>query len=144
MRTVAVLALTLFLCACGSFKPVPINAGDICDSCGRTIIDVKIAAESISPQGVVSKFRTAECLAKHVREHPEAIAAKFVTDYRTGRFIRPESAMYVRLTVDENTSEKAYAAFGSVNQAVDFGKKEMSSPVDWLMVQRMSADRRSN
>jgi nitrous oxide reductase accessory protein NosL len=144
MRTAAILAVVLLMCACGSLSPVPVRAGDICDSCGKVITDVKIAGEAISPRGSVMKFRTAECLAKYTREHPENVAAKFVTDYKSGRFIRPESATYVHAVVDENTREMAYVAFSAVNDAVEFGKQQMSPPVDWLMIQRMSAEKKSN
>jgi hypothetical protein len=135
MRTAAILAVVLLMCACGSLSPVPVRAGDICDSCGKVITDVKIAGEAISPRG---------CLAKYTREHPENVAAKFVTDYKSGRFIRPESATYVHAVVDENTREMAYVAFSAVNDAVEFGKQQMSPPVDWLMIQRMSAEKKSN
>ncbi len=144
MRTAAILAVVLLMCACGSLSPVPLRAGDVCDTCGKVITNVKIAGEAITPQGSVLKFRTSECLARYWREHPQNIAAKFVTDYKTGRFIRPESATFVRTAIDENTREMAYVAFSSVSDAVEFGKKQMSAPVDWLMIQRMSAEKVSN
>jgi hypothetical protein len=144
MKTAAILALALVVCACGSFSSVPIKTGEVCAMCGQSITDVRFAAEAISPQGVVSKFRTTECLAKHVRRQPENVAAKFVTDFNTGRMIRPESATYVRTTINENTGEKAYVAFSSVKDAVELSKKTMESPIDWLRIQRMSADTKSN
>lgn len=144
MRTAAVLALALLLCACGSFSPVPIAAGDVCETCKQQIADVKFAAEAITPQGAVMKFRTPECLATFVRTHPDGISVKFVTDYNTGRFIRPESATYVRTILNESTREMSYAAFSRVGDAVSFGRDRTSSPVDWLMIQRMSADKKSN
>ncbi len=145
MKIAAVLGLALVIIACGgSFSSVPIRAGDTCAGCGKQIDDVKFAAEAITRQGEVKKFRTPECLAAYVRQHPEAVAAKWVTDYRSGRFIRPESATYVRTTIDENTREATYAAFSQVNDAVKFGKDNLSSPIDWLMIQRAAADRKSN
>ncbi|MGE5358061.1 MAG: hypothetical protein ACM3NQ_03525 [Bacteroidales bacterium] len=144
MRTTALLALVLLAAACGSYTPVPIQAGDICATCKQPITDVKFAAEAISPQGMVSKFRTPDCLARHIRQNPTDIAAKWVTDYATGRMIRPEGATYVRAVLNENTNERAYAAFGNVKDAVEFGKTAMSSPVDWLMIQRLSAEKKSD
>jgi hypothetical protein len=144
MRSAAILALALVVCACGSFSSVPIKAGEVCTMCGQSITDVRFAAEAISPQGVVSKFRTTECLAKHVRQQPENVAAKFVTDFNTGRMIRPESATYVRTTINENSGEKTYVAFSKVTDAVEFSKKTLSSPIDWLMIQRMSADKKGD
>jgi len=144
MRTAVTLVLALLVGACSSYAPVPVNAGDTCETCKKAITDVKFAGEVITPQGVVLKFRTPECLANYVRQHPEGVAAKYVTDYSSGRMIRPESATYVRTVLDENTREMTHAAFLRLNDAVVFGKDRVSSPVDWLMIQRMSADKKSN
>jgi len=143
MRIAAILALALLVCACGSVTPVPVKVGEVCETCEKQITDLRFAAEAITQQGDVLKFRTPECLATYVRLHPEAIAAKFVTDYTSGRFIRPESATYVRTIIDENTRERSYAAFAQVNDAVKFAKDQLSSPIDWLMIQRMSAGKKS-
>ncbi len=144
MRTAAIVALALAMCACSSFSPVPVAAGDICATCKMQIREVKFAGEVITRQGVVLKFRTPECLAKYTRTHPEEVAAKYVTDYQSGRFIRPENAMYVRTVLDENTREMSYAAFSQVSDAVKFGKDRVSSPIDWLMVLNTVANQKAN
>ncbi len=144
MRAAVIVVLAVFACACSSFQPVPVNAGDTCAGCAKQIADVKFAGEAITRGGSVLKFRTPECLANYVRQHPSDIAAKFVTDYPTGRMIRPESATYVRTVLDENTREMTHAAFAQVAQAVQFGKDKVSSPVDWLMIQQISADKKGN
>ncbi len=144
MRAAAILALVLVACACSSVSPVPIVAGDRCEGCKKEIMDVKFAGEAITQQGVVLKFRTPECLATYVRDHASTIAAKFVTDYQTGRMIRPENATYVRTLLDENTREMTYAAFLQVSEAVRFGKDRVSSPVDWLMILNTVANRKSD
>ncbi len=144
MRTVMILALALLVGACGSFTPVPIKAGDTGEMCGKSIIDVRFAGEVITPQGMVLKFRTPECVANYTRLHAGTVAAKYVTDYETGRFIRPESAMYVRTYLDENTREVTYAAFSQVGSAMRYSKQHLGSPIDWLQIQRMSADKKGN
>ncbi len=144
MKTAVILVLAVFVCACSSFSPVPINAGDTCETCKKQITEVKFAAEVITTQGAVLKFRTPECLAGYVRQHPETVGAKFVTDYTNGRMVRPESATYVRTVLDENTREMTYAAFLDTNEAVKFGREKVSMPVDWLAIQRMSADKKSD
>lgn len=144
MRAAAILALALVVCACSSFSPVPVVAGDVCETCKKPITEVKFAGEVITQQGVVLKFRTPECVAAYVREHPDAVGAKYVTDYQTGRMIRPESATYVRTVLDENTREMTYAAFQQVGDAVKFGKDRVSSPIDWLMILNMVANRKTN
>ncbi len=145
MRIAAILGLALLIFACGaSYSPVPIKAGEVCAGCNKQINDVRFAGEAITKQGLVLKFRTAECLATYVRLHAADVGAKYVTDYRNGRFIRPESATYVRTMLDENAREWTYAAFSQVNEAVKFGKDNLTSPIDWLMIQRASAEKRSN
>jgi hypothetical protein len=52
--------------------------------------------------------------------------------------------MYVRTVLDENTREMTYAAFAQVSEAVKFGKERTSSPIDWLMIQRMTTDKKTN
>ncbi len=144
LRTAATVVLALLVGACSSFSPVPVVAGDVCETCKKQITEVKFAGEVITTQGVVLKFRTPECLANYSRAHPEAIAAKYVTDYQTSRFIRPENAVYVRTVLDENTREMTYAAFSSVTEAVKFGKDRVSSPVDWLMILNTVASKKTN
>ncbi len=144
MKAAVVLVLALFVCGCSSFSPVPVNPGDACETCKRQITDVKFAGEVVTRQGAVLKFRTPECLAAYVREHADTVGAKFVTDYTTGRMIRPENATYVRTVLDENTREMTHAAFSQTSEAVKFGKEKVSSPIDWLMMQRMAADRKSD
>jgi hypothetical protein len=144
LRTAAVVGLALLVGACSSFSPVPIVAGDVCETCKKQIREVKFAGEVITTQGVVLKFRTPECLANYSRAHPETIGAKFVTDYQTGRFIRPENATYVRTVLDENTREMTHAAFANFSEAVKFGKDRVSSPVDWLMMLNSVANQKTN
>lgn len=144
MRTAVVVALALVMCACSSFSPVPVVAGDVCETCKKQITEVKFAGEVITRQGVVLKFRTAECLAAYTRVHSDEVGAKYVTDYQTGRFIRPENATYVRTVLDENTREMTYAAFSQVSDAVKFSKDRVSSPVDWLMILNTVANRKAN
>lgn len=144
MRAAAILALALIVCACGSFSPQPIRAGDICEGCKKQITNVRFAGEVITKQGLVLKFRTPECLATYTRANADAVSSKFVTDYQTGRLIRPEGANYVRTVLDDNTREMTHAAFSQVSDAVKFGKDQMSAPVDWLAIQRMSANKKSN
>jgi hypothetical protein len=140
MRAAAILALALLVCACGGFSPQPIRAGDICETCKKQILDVKFAGEVITKQGAVLKFRTPECLAAYTRANPD-IQVKFVTDYSTTRMIRPESAMYVRTMLDENTREMTYAAFSQVGDATKFAKDQMSTPHDWLFIQSVAAEK---
>lgn len=140
MKTAVPLVVGLFvLLACSSLRPVPIASGDICEGCKRPITDAKVAAEIVAPNGLAMKFRTVSCLARYMNEHQADGSGVFVTDYNSGRFLSAHSAMFVRTRIDENTGERDYAAFGDVASAVEFGKANGSSPVDWPSVIRQTA-----
>ena len=69
----------------------------------------------------------------------------FVTDYATGRFVRPESALFVRAAVASDSQRAEYVAFGDVRQAVAFGDKNSTKPVDWSkVVQLVRAETATN
>ncbi len=144
MRTVVALGLAFLIAGCASVTPVPVRAGDVCAGCRQAITDTRLAAEAIDSSGMVLKFRTASCMAKYLNGKTEKMQGLFATDYETGRFIRAQSATFVRHTINPNTGERDYAAFGDVRQAVEFGKKHESSPVDWLAIMRfVSAEKAS-
>jgi hypothetical protein len=139
MRTAVPLVVGLFVVlACSSLRPVAINTNDVCESCKRVITQPKIAAEIVEPSGLVKKFRTVSCMARYMNQHPSE-GGVFVTDYKSGRFLSAQSAVFVKAEVDETTKEQAYLAFGDVATAVEFGKKSGSSPVDWPSVVKQTA-----
>ncbi|MBI2835172.1 MAG: hypothetical protein HYX76_12175 [Acidobacteria bacterium] len=142
MRTAVPVALALLLGACSSLTPIPIQSTDMCFRCGRPIADVKLGAEMIDSGGHVFKFRTPGCLAQFVQvQKPAGVRGLFVTDFSTGKLVRAESALYVRVEVDPQTRELDYRAFRSVNAAVAAGKENKSSAIDWsaVLVQARSA-----
>lgn len=140
MRTAVPLVVGLFIVlACSSLRPVAINTGDVCEGCKRAIVNTKVAAELVEPNGLAMKFRTVSCMAKFMGQHPTEGSGVFVTDYQTGRFLSAHSAMFVKAEIDENTMERDYIAFGNVAAAVEFGKNAGSSPVDWPSVLKQTA-----
>jgi hypothetical protein len=139
MRTVAPLLVGLVLVlGCSSLRPVAINTSDVCESCKRVITNTKVAAEIVEPNGLAKKFRTVTCMVRYMNQHPSE-GAVFVTDFKTGRFLSPQSAVFVKAEIDENTRESNYLAFNSVPTAVEFGRKRGASPVDWASVVRQTA-----
>ena len=141
MRTAAVVVfmLGLVLASCSSVTPVAISAGELCRGCGRAITNVKLAAETIDSAGQPLKFRTVGCMAKYLTEHPEPVRGVFVTDFRSGRMIRAQNAVFVRALVDPDTRERDYFAFADVRSAVEFGKEHSASPVDWFVIMQQTA-----
>ena len=139
MRTAVPLVVGLFLVlACSSLRPVAINTTDVCESCKRVIVNAKVAAEIVEPSGLAKKFRTVSCMARYMNQHPTE-GGVFVTDYKTGRFLSAQSAVFVKAEIDESTREQNYLAFGDVAAAVEFGKAKGSSPVDWPSVVKQTA-----
>jgi len=139
MRTAVPLVVGLFVVlACSSLRPVAITTNDVCENCKRMITQPKIAAEIMPPSGVALKFRTVSCMARYMNQHPTD-GGVFVTDYRTGRFLSAQSAVFVRAEIDDNTRERDFLAFGDVAAAVEFGKTKGSSPVDWPSVVKQTA-----
>lgn len=136
----AVVALTLV--GCSSLRPLPIKAGDTCFGCRQVIIEPKLAAEIVDPSGHAFKFRTVECMAKYLANHPdEQLAGLFVTDYPSGNFVRAANATYVRSVIDESTMERNYYAFRSASAAAEFAQERTATAVDWLAVmQRVSGN----
>jgi hypothetical protein len=144
MRTALVLSLALLIAACSSGTPVPIRAGDVCFTCRRPITNTKLAAEVIDQNGMALKFRTVTCMAKFMTTQTREMRGLFVTDYQSGRFVPARSAMFVYHKIDETTNEMDYAAFSTVPQAVEFGKKKAASPVDWLQIMQFTKAKGSN
>ena len=144
MRRAGALVAGLILSVivgCSSVTPVTIRAGDVCESCRRSIDNVKIAAEIVPPAGHLPlKFRTVSCMARYLHEHTDTQGEVFVTDYATNRLIQARSAVFVKSEIDPNTKELDYYAFGDVRAAVEFGKKNGATATDWPAIrQRVSA-----
>jgi hypothetical protein len=131
VRLVVILGVLVVWAGCSSVSPVAVRTGDICEGCKRPILNVKIAAEIVPPNGMALKFRTVSCMVRYLGRYPDGATTPFVTDYQSGRLIRPQSAVFVRSEIDDNTKELDYYAFSDVPSAVAFGKKSGGSATDW-------------
>lgn len=141
MRTVLPLVVVLLVvAACSSVRPVAIKVGDICEDCHQAIQNTKLAAEIVEPNGLAMKFKTVSCMARFASRHQNEGAALFVTDYQTGKLFPVQRAVFVRGEIDSGTRALDYVAFSDVRPAVEFGRANGSSPVDWPQVlQRVAA-----
>ncbi|HEX2344660.1 MAG TPA: nitrous oxide reductase accessory protein NosL [Vicinamibacterales bacterium] len=134
-----VIGLVVFgLVGCTSIRPVPVQAGDVCVRCERTVVDTRLAGEIIDAQGGALKFRAPLCMAKYIRRHPATAAAIFVTDYTTGEMFPAANGMFVRVKVEG--SEREYAAFRWPIDAGKFMKEHGGGIVDWAAVQRVAME----
>jgi hypothetical protein len=142
MRFAVIAVLGLVLVACSSPPPV-IHAGDVCVRCKRVITEAKLGVELIAANGQASTFRTPGCLAKYLKDHPKDAKDIFVTDYPTGKLIPVSRAIAVQGKIDENTGERDYYAFGSVNDAVERAKGVSGTVVDWAAVRSATDSEKS-
>jgi hypothetical protein len=138
MGRVAIGLAAFVIVGCTSIRPVPVQAGDVCARCQRTVVDARLAGEIIDAQGGVLKFRAPLCMAKYLRQHPAEAAAIFVTDYNTGDMFPAMNATFVKVTLEG--SEREYAAFQSPTEAGRFMKENGGGVVDWIAVQRVAME----
>jgi hypothetical protein len=136
MGRVVIGLAVLGMVGCTSIRPVPVQAGDVCVRCQRTVVDTRLAGEVIDAQGGMLKFRAPLCMAKYIRRHPGTAAAIFVTDYTTGEMFPAANGLFVRVKLEG--SEREYAAFRSPNDAASFMKEHGGGVVDWVAVQRIA------
>lgn len=87
-------------CQRGAVGPVDIEPEDSCAFCRMAISEKQYAAEFIDEEGEAYKFDDITCMGRHVREKLGAkqVAARFVVDYDSRRWVRAEEAHYVRST----------------------------------------------
>ncbi len=137
MRTVtgvALAAIALLSVSCSSVKPVQVNAGDTCYRCRRVILETRLAAEMVDPNGLAYKFKAPGCMAKYLGEHPSEKGVLFVTDFATGHMIDPARASFVSVIVEENSMERDYRAYLNKADASAFAAQVKTTAVDWNAV----------
>lgn len=134
MKTACAGLLSLTLVSCGAVMPVKVAMGDQCFRCRRTIINERVATETIDTNGFVSKFRGPGCMAKYLTTHPDQKATVFVTDYASGKMVAPDTAFYVAEVVDRNTNETDYRAYRNQADANTAASELNTTYVRWTDV----------
>lgn len=93
------VACLLGACATAPVGPQPpdiVYGQDICDECGMIISDAKFAAATLVENGALHKFDSiADMLAYHMERPNESVKAWFVHDFKSGAWIRAETAFFV-------------------------------------------------
>ncbi len=130
--TFFVAVLALGAASCTSVAPVKINAGDQCFRCARTIDDTRVAGERII--GFVEKFRAPGCMAKYVVAHPDETGPIFVTDYTSGKMVKPTEAFFVPIVTNAMTGESDYRAYSRKAEAAAAADELHTVPVTWQTV----------
>jgi hypothetical protein len=126
------VVITVAAIACATIKPARITAGDQCFRCRRTISDTNLAAERVT--AFVEKFRAPGCMAKYLVAHPDETGPIFVTDYGSGKMIRPDQALFVPIVLDAITGETDYRAYHLKVEADQVAIVFHTVPVDWQTV----------
>lgn len=121
----------MLLLSYSAVHPVAVQAGDQCFRCRRPIVERAMAAELMDGNRLASKFRAPGCLAKYLADHPDETGMTFVTDYATGKWIRPEQAHFVPVVVNRDTGESDYRAFINRADADAAALERHTTPVDW-------------
>jgi hypothetical protein len=93
-----------------------------------------MATELMDGSRMATKFRAPGCMAKYLAAHPEETGTIFVTDYATGKWIRPERAMFVPVLLNRDTGESDYRAFFNKPDADAAATALHAVPVDWTAV----------
>jgi len=133
-QTVLAVVASATLMSCTSVAPMKVNAGDQCFRCRRTIQEARLAGETIDNNGFVSKFRTPGCMATYLASHPDEKSTIYVTDYTTGKMVRPESAWFVPVLVNRDTGERDYRAYRQEADAIAAARDAHEAPVPWNTV----------
>jgi len=125
--TFHVLLIAILLAACAptsSNEPQPPDIAygqDLCDACGMVIDQPKFAAASVLKNGETRKFDDIGDMIAYHMDHPDQqVAAYFVHDYRTEKWVRAEKAFFI---VDERIQSPmghGLVAFGDQAAADEF------------------------
>ena len=133
LAAIGVSVGALFVISCSTVSPVAVHPGDQCFRCRRPIVETAMAGELLDGK-LVSKFRAPGCMAKYLAAHPEETGAILVTDYATGKWIRPDRALFVPVVVNRDTGESDYHAFLNKADADAAAADLHTAPVDWHTV----------
>lgn len=111
VRTICLALSSVVVLSCAP-GPVKLTGSDYCYRCRRYISNERLASETVggNPR-FVAKFRGPGCMAKYLVDHPEDTAVVYVTDYTSGKMIRPAKALFVSEVVDRNTGETEYRTY---------------------------------
>ena len=137
MRAYAILLIgagALLTLSCGSVSPIAIHDGDQCFRCRRPIVERATASELMDGNRFGSKFRAPGCMAKYLAAHPDETGTTFVTDYATGKWVRPDRALFVPVIVNRSTGESDYHAFANKADAAAAAAESHTEPIDWAAV----------
>ena len=93
--------------------------------------------KDIGPTIIATRAATFDQLTtRYLADHPDETGTLFVTDFATGKWVRPESALFVPVVVNQSTGESDYHAFLDKAAASAAAAEAHTTPVDWAAVRR--------
>lgn len=156
--TFSILCIGIFfLSACGAKEVLPVaidEKNDTCAQCHMAVLDDQFATQVVLENGKTHTFDDIGCMFKWVEENPdEKIAAQFVRDYETEKWIKVEDATYVYeksiktpmaynvVTFSEEQKAKEFAADLGANVMTSKEIEDHSWGMNKEMMMKMKADK---
>jgi len=127
--------LTLISCGSNEPKPIKINT-DSCDFCKMTIANGKFGAELITKKGRYYKFDDLACMIQFAKSNTVVpYQSFFVSDYlKDNNLIPAETAYFIKGGKINSPMRGNMAAFSSVKEQNEFGKKLEAQTITWSEV----------
>ena len=126
-----ILLLLLTGCQKKTYKPVPIQKGDICVTCMMEIIDRDYAAELIMEDGKIIKFDHPICMIQYFsggrKPLKEKVLKYYVMAYDTKKWIRADSAIFVRGNYRTPVMDYNVTAFQDSAAAKNFAREHRAN-----------------
>lgn len=117
------LGCVILLAACGQVEiaPAAINPEDVCAFCKMAITEKQFAAQFINKDGEAFKFDDIGCMRDYLKAKADRnqIAAYFVADFESKKWLRAESVHFVRSARLATPMGGNIAAFETENKAAD-------------------------
>jgi hypothetical protein len=70
-------------------------------------------------------------MATYLADHPNESPVVYVTDYTSGRMVRPSRVLFVSEITDRNTGERDYRAYLDEQEARAAAEELDTEPVTW-------------
>ncbi len=135
MRRMLPCVLLLAL-ACGTAKltPVEIAAEDMCENCRMAISEQRFAAEFIDGEGVAHKFDDLGCMKAYLKAKSPRMAACFVMDSETLRWVTGQQAFYMRSAELKTPMGGGMLAFATRARAEDAARRYQGAVLSYREV----------
>jgi copper chaperone NosL len=138
MKTLFLSLITIVtFISCASKEPVPIKLNvDTCEFCKMTISNGKFGSELITKKGRNYKFDDVACMIQFAKSSTVVPYESFyVHDYlKNNSLIPAETAHFIKGEKINSPMRGNFAAFSSVKEQAEFGKKLNAQTMTWSEV----------